>query len=62
MQPKIFYGSTSIVSLTVSFFILISIVIILPKPSLIHVNSSRFFADLRPFKSPALVVLMYFSQ
>ena len=31
------------------------------KPSFIHVNSSRFFADLRPFKPTALVVLMYFS-
>ena len=32
------------------------------KPSFIHVNSSRFFADLRPFKPTALVVLMYFSE
>ena len=28
------------------------------KPSVIHVNSSCFFTDLRPFKPAALVILL----
>ena len=32
------------------------------KPSFIYVNSLRFFANLRPFKPPALVGLMCFSE
>ena len=32
------------------------------KPSFIYANSLGFFADLRPFKPPALVGLMCFSE
>ena len=53
----------SLIRPILEYCVSISIVIIYKlKPSFIHVNSSRFFVDLRPFKPTALVVLMYFSE